>query len=306
MWHDSSRVIRVTQDGPLIPALREDGALEVSLFSLDGFIAAVQMLTGRPHQSPEKLLDHGDATAPLERTSGQTVLIVEDNRLNRMLLEDQLIKLGAKVLVAEDGEQALEVLGAHRVQIVLTDMDMPKMTGAELLRAIRAFDHAIPVYAISASASVHDVERGRLEGFTDYLTKPVKLAALARVLQRAAGEHTLARVDPGDDIEDDVSPRFPVVPIPYLNAFLRQIDEDLVALDVIHARRDACGLGPWAHKISGGLAILGASNLGELCGELRAALRDSEDWSDDVETFTMLVRNELIELRNLHRAAGHR
>nr|WP_284503266.1 ATP-binding protein [Caballeronia sp. AZ10_KS36] len=301
-WKDGTRVIRMTQDGPLVPVHWGDGVLEVSIFSLKGFRDAIAAIKGRQRASPHA----DDALAlPAARKAGPTVVIAEDNRLNRGLLRDQLLTLGASVLEAKDGEEALDLLRKHRVDIVLTDMDMPKMSGAELLVAARALDPAMRIYAISASASAQDVERGRARGFTDYLTKPVPLAVLAGVLQTAgvdaagAAPESAAQSTNEAPEDDDLPPRFPPIPAAYMPDLAGQIDEDIVALDDICKDKDARKLRRWAHKLAGGLTVLGPSMLYDQCQELRALLRESESWVEDVDTFTALIRRDLIELRDM-------
>jgi two-component system capsular synthesis sensor histidine kinase RcsC len=304
-WNDPARMIRMTQNGPLVPVQRENGVLEVSIFSVKGFRDAVGII--RERERGVTLPGAGTATAlPRARTAGPTVVIAEDNRLNRGLLRDQLLTLGATVLEAADGEEALDLLRKNRVDLVLTDMDMPKMSGAELLVAARALDPAMRVYAVSASASTQDVEAGRARGFTDYLTKPLPLSVLAGVLQTARADDagqpdTPGCDDAGDD--DDLPPRFPTIPAAYMRDLVAQLDEDIVALDRISRRKDVQQMRSWAHKLAGGLTVLGPSMLYDQCDELRTVLRESGQWVEDVDTFTALLRGDLIELRDMLHAA---
>ena len=304
-WPDPPRMIRMTQNGPLVPVQRENGVLEVSIFSVKGFMDAVTMI--REREGGVTLPGAGTATAlTAARTAGPTVVIAEDNRLNRGLLRDQLLTLGATVLEAADGEEALDLLRKNRVDLVLTDMDMPKMSGAELLVAARALDPEVRIYAVSASASTQDVEAGRARGFTDYLTKPLPLSVLAGVLQTAradnAGQTDTPRCDDAGD-DDDLPPRFPTIPAAYMRDLVAQIDEDIVALDLISRTKDVQQLRKWAHRLAGGLTVLGPSMLYEQCQELRTVLRDSGQWVEDVATFTALLRDDLIELRDMLHAA---
>ncbi|MDR5808493.1 ATP-binding protein [Caballeronia sp. LZ019] len=303
-WKDTARLIRMTQNGPLVPVQSDDGVLEVSIFSVKGFKDAVDILRGRERGVTLPGIVHA-TPVPSGRTAGPTVVIAEDNRLNRGLLRDQLLTLGATVLEAADGEEALDLLRKNRVDIVLTDMDMPKMSGAELLVAARALDPSMRVYAVSASASTQDVEAGRARGFTDYLTKPLPLAVLAGVLQTARAEHAgqadIHRLDDAED--DDLPPRFPTIPAAYMRDLVTQLDEDIVSLDRICRAKDPQQLRGWAHKLAGGMTVLGPSMLYDQCEELRTVLRESGQWVEDVNTFTALLRGDLIELRDMLHAS---
>jgi len=309
VWKDQTRVIRMTQNGPLVPVHWGDGVLEVNIFSVKGFRDAVAIVERR-HPEPVRAAPGNARGLPAGRKTGPTVLIAEDNRLNRGLLRDQLLTLGASVLEAHDGEEALDLLRKNSVDMVLTDMDMPKMSGSELLAAARALDPAMRIYAISASASAQDVEDGRARGFTDYLTKPIPLAVLAGVLHTAGAPganepeetHTHPAHESHDD-DDDLPPRFPTIPAAYVRELVAQVDEDIVVLDEIRRVQDARRLRRWAHKLAGGLSVLGPSMLLDQCQELRTVLAETGEWVEDVDTFTGLIHGDLIQLRDmLHEA----
>ncbi len=299
LWPDASRLVYATQGGPLLPTEQEDGALQVGIFSLKGFMQAVAMLESRPEQPLIAIAP--SPVASKSQDDALVVLIAEDNTLNRGLLRDQLRTIGARVIEAADGEEALALLHLRHVDLVLTDMDMPRMTGTELLAAIRKDDARLPVYAVSASASTQEIEHGRTLGFTDYLTKPVALAVLASILQAPAQGVPFA---PGVRADlDDLPPRFPPVPPAYVGDLLEQIDTDLATLDQLCARQDINGLRRWAHKISGGLVVLGPSMLLDQSEELRELLHANAPW-EDIEVFTTILNHELSALRDLT-LSGH-
>ncbi|WP_434715538.1 response regulator [Paraburkholderia sp. A3RO-2L] len=249
------------------------------------------------------------------------MLIAEDNLLNRSLLRDQLRTLGANVTEAKDGEEALARLDDVHVDVVLTDLNMPKMNGYELLQAARAKRAALPVYAVSGNALPEQIAQGRLSGFTDYLSKPVPLAALARVLADVAEhlpdtaqdaivppapvqpeknhQNTISDMsDLSDAIDDEADlPRFPVLSSALAPLFVEQADHDIADYARIAATHDFQRLRDWAHRVSGGLAVLGPSMLNEACLELRATLREAGQWTDEVSAFSEEVVAELEALR---------
>jgi CheY-like chemotaxis protein len=175
------------------------------------------------------------------------LLIAEDNLLNRDLLRDQLLALGARVIATGDGTEAMAALADHRVDAVLTDIDMPGMSGFDLLREIRRADIDIPVYAVSASARPEDVAAGQAKGFTGYLTKPVSLAMLASVLARAEWPRDGRGNEPPND---EGLPELPRIPGPHVEAFLAQSQADLDDLDEILATQDLAALTRLLHRIS--------------------------------------------------------
>ena len=93
--------------------------------------------------------------------AGRRVLLVEDHEVNRMLISMQLGQLGARVLSAANGRLALEILQSESVDLVLTDLQMPVMDGAELCRQLHADERwqHLPVYVITADLSEPAAQR---------------------------------------------------------------------------------------------------------------------------------------------------
>ncbi|MGQ9866636.1 MAG: GGDEF domain-containing response regulator [Pseudanabaenaceae cyanobacterium] len=118
-------------------------------------------------------------TAPFE----PTVLIVDDNDNNRSLLARQLRRLGyTKLLMAQDGEEALAAIASHGPDLVLLDIQMPRMDGYEVLAVMKEQGWVVPTIAISALDEIDSVVRCIELGAEDYLTKPFEKVLLkARV-----------------------------------------------------------------------------------------------------------------------------
>jgi class 3 adenylate cyclase len=122
-------------------------------------------------------------TSPGNSHAGD-LLVVDDNRVNRLLLGRALEQLGHAVTFAENGRQALDVLRQHRVDLVLLDIEMPEMDGYQTLAALAADPRLreIPVVMMSSVEEVDSVARCIELGAEDYLFKPVNPVLLrARV-----------------------------------------------------------------------------------------------------------------------------
>ena len=129
------------------------------------------------------------ATATARRGSQATILVVEDNPINQLVVAEQLGKLGHRAKVARSGVEALQILARGRYDLVLMDCQMPEMDGYETTRAIRAgqkgvLDPAVPIVAVTASAMEGDRERGLAAGMNDYLVKPVSAETLDAAIER--------------------------------------------------------------------------------------------------------------------------
>jgi CheY-like chemotaxis protein len=116
--------------------------------------------------------------------NGLTVLAVDDNELNRVVIEACLKRGGAAVRLASSGPEAIEMVSQHQFDVVLMDIQMPDMDGYETGRQIRASGHDIPIVALTAHALIQDKERSSLEGMVDHLSKPVSRQELYAVLSQ--------------------------------------------------------------------------------------------------------------------------
>ncbi len=122
------------------------------------------------------------------------VLIVDDDRLVRNAYRRSLSLQGNEIHCAENGNEALEVLGEHDVDVVLSDISMPDMNGIELLHEIRKKQPDLPVVLVTGLPSVSTAQQAVNLGAYKYLTKPVESATLKKVVIHAAQLHNLARI----------------------------------------------------------------------------------------------------------------
>ena len=110
------------------------------------------------------------------------ILLVEDNEMNRDMLSRRLIRRGHTVVMATDGETAVDATLSEMPDMVLMDMGLPVLDGWEAARRIKADARtaSIPVIALTAHAMAEDRERALAAGCDDFDTKPVDLERLSR------------------------------------------------------------------------------------------------------------------------------
>ncbi|WP_109121598.1 PAS domain-containing hybrid sensor histidine kinase/response regulator [Azospirillum sp. TSO22-1] len=135
--------------------------------------------------------DDDDAPEPVAvRLRPLRVLLAEDNPVNRKVAVALLARQGHAVTVAGDGAEALDRVRRERFDVVLMDMQMPRMDGLEAARRIRALPGtrgAVPIVALTANALAGDAERCLAAGMSDYVPKPIVPEALAAALARQCG-----------------------------------------------------------------------------------------------------------------------
>jgi CheY-like chemotaxis protein len=116
-----------------------------------------------------------------------TILVVEDDRMTQFYLRKILEKLGVRVEIAENGQEALEILNQNRFDCILMDVQMPVLDGVEATKTIRTMDGDVketPIIAMTAYAMSGDREKFLASGMDDYIAKPIDQEGLVKTLQR--------------------------------------------------------------------------------------------------------------------------
>ncbi|MFW5741385.1 MAG: PAS domain S-box protein [Myxococcota bacterium] len=167
----------------------EPGAGSVFQFTID---------VGVPETEAAAVTESVPASADVDLLQPLRVLVAEDNRLNQLVARRLLERLGHDVALASDGEEALEALARSRFDLVLMDVQMPKLDGDEVTRRVRAGDagsrsRSVPIVALTAHAVDGDRERLLAAGMDDYLSKPLRAELLTEVLRGIAQRGRSAR-----------------------------------------------------------------------------------------------------------------
>ncbi len=126
--------------------------------------------------------------APLSDFSPQTILVVDDEPRIRELLRETLRDMGHEVAVAKDSEEALKRFHAGGVDIIVTDMDMPRIDGLELIERVLAEKHDIDVIAITGHTLRYNYTDVIAAGAADFISKPFTLVELEAKLNRIIRE----------------------------------------------------------------------------------------------------------------------
>jgi two-component system chemotaxis response regulator CheY len=117
-----------------------------------------------------------------------TVLTVDDSRAMRDMLRHSLVAAGFRVLQAEDGLHGLEVLETERPDVIVTDINMPRMDGFGFIEAVRRDEsrRAMPVLVLTTEVDAEKKNRARAAGATGWIVKPFDPAKLIEAIRRVA------------------------------------------------------------------------------------------------------------------------
>jgi CheY-like chemotaxis protein/HPt (histidine-containing phosphotransfer) domain-containing protein len=239
---------------------------------------ATAQATARPRPSREE--------AERERS---LLLLAEDHPVNRTVLGHQLELVGFQFDIAEDGQEAYEQWLSGRYALVLTDLNMPRMDGYELARAVRAHERETgaertPIVALSANVMQGEPQRCRDAGMDDFTAKPTTIPALAARLRRwlphlVWPEPELTQAAPqaasnGSVINaatlEELTGGDPELAATLIGEFLESSDADTALLRMALDRRDPEELRRQAHRIKGAARIVGASDVARVAQSLEA------------------------------------
>ncbi len=115
----------------------------------------------------------------------KNILIAEDEEFNQVVLKDMLeiYYPDLTIRTVGNGKEALEVIREGWPDLVLSDIDMPEMNGIELVETVRKeFGNDLPMISITAYALTGDKEKMLLHGFSNYISKPIVMEELEKVL----------------------------------------------------------------------------------------------------------------------------
>jgi signal transduction histidine kinase/ActR/RegA family two-component response regulator len=189
--HPSRHVLQLGKQVllPLVFRELEDTlAREIEVITeVDPASASAPAHSSIPSAEPEPTPEQATGEQPLQ---GVSVLVAEDNAVNRLVVGKMLGNFGAQVVFANDGVQAVACAAEQsgKLDIILMDCEMPEMDGYAAAKAIRTSDHAaaqIPIIAFTAHALDEYRDRAIAAGMTNYLTKPVNPRRLLEAIQEA-------------------------------------------------------------------------------------------------------------------------
>ncbi|MEI6388266.1 MAG: sigma-54 dependent transcriptional regulator, partial [Spirochaetota bacterium] len=121
------------------------------------------------------------------------ILVADDEKNIREGLAEALTLEGYRVIQAADGAEALKLVEAGDVDLVITDLRMPKLSGGELLKATASHRPGLPVIVLTGHGTIEDAVAAMRSGAFDFLTKPVNLDHLSLLVRRSLATQELAR-----------------------------------------------------------------------------------------------------------------
>ncbi len=210
---------------------------------------------------------------------GMRILLAEDGEDNRRLLRHFLSSAGASVSLANDGEEAVHfALAAHAHErsfdVVLMDMQMPRVDGYAAARRLRAAGYTHPIVALTANAMASDRERCLAAGCDDYCAKPVRRAVflekVARWLPAGIAKETDMAIQPNRRIDAEADAGL----VELVRSFVEDLGHDLESMRSALNAKDVERLALLAHRLRGAAGSYGFPEITRQAAALEGALGD--------------------------------
>jgi two-component system, sensor histidine kinase RpfC len=299
--------------------------LPLSAAALDGAVHALRSFDTARRDAMAEKLRHKAMTRARRRLS---VLVAEDNPVNRKVTLKILERAGHQCELAENGDQALDALDARRFDIVLMDINMPGTGGLEVVKIYRMAhigEAHLPIIALTADATTETRLQCEEAGMDAYITKPVEAARLLEAIDELTS--TIEKEQTGAAVADIAShPRFQSESEPVLSpnsladleaidpggsfleeiidAFILETETTLAHMKVAVGGGNLRELRDCAHALRSSAAHVGARRIHKICGVFCHAPRHEIERSaedrmrqlvDEFTRFRTAVRNHLQE-----------
>jgi CheY-like chemotaxis protein len=257
---------------------------------------------------------------PVAQTPGpaetrRTVLVVDDNEINRRVVARQLDVLGYRCLTATGVEQALAAMARQRCDLLITDLHMPGASGVELAKWVQAMNRrsssALPVVLVTGETDAGDSAEVPHALFAAVLPKPIGLDALDACLRQIFAEpssnathtgtgqgerldcgHLAALYEHGVDVRE------------VLSGWQQAIEDDLTRLQACRERGDSDGLRALLHRMSGAVGLVGAVGLMDALRE--ASIVQPDPSADGLDSLVDRTRALIAQLQRGEMAAPRR
>ena len=234
------------------------------------------------------------------------ILGVDDSATDRQYLLESLSKLGYQVVLAENGDEAVQKTRAEMPDLVLMDVEMPGINGLDATRAIRQMEASgtrhLPIAAMTAHAMRGDRERCLEAGMDAYISKPIQASDLYRTIESLVrrGEPLRPQAASEPALTGEAAAlleRFGGNP-QFFRSLVRTFQKDSVALLARIARatgrQDSEALASAAHTLKGAAGVFGPGAVADLAGRIETAAR--ANWLEGVGKWNAKLKKELAAL----------
>ena len=234
------------------------------------------------------------------RIDGLSILLVEDNEMNRMVAQNSLLYYNCKVTEAENGLVALEILKKENFDVILMDIQMPEMDGIEATKIIRnELNLTIPIIALTANAFKTEIGKFKNVGMDDYITKPfdenILIETIARHTINKATSNSIDNVAIMDDKFYDLNSITKLsrgnkdFVIKMTNIFVNQTTDTIEKVETAISSNDFLEVSRLTHKIKPSIEGMGVFSIMDEIKLLEKVAKETDD-KDLITTLFLKIK----------------
>ncbi|MFT6905120.1 MAG: PAS domain S-box-containing protein [Oleiphilaceae bacterium] len=259
--------------------------------TLQGFIGTGESVTQEPmyHLSAQNA-DSESAVNSVPQVTGR-ILLAEDNVDNQRLISMHIKRTGADIIIANNGEEAVEQAMQEEFDVVFMDINMPVMNGIDATEMLRMTGYSKPIYALTASNDQEDVDKCIAAGCQGYLTKPLEIDKFHEVIVNELSLKAAEGVS--NDQSADVTHQDPEMQ-ELIACFCEGLPSYVTKIKEAHIKEDWQILQDLAHQLKGSAGSFGFPELTLKAKFVEVALKAHR--FEQVETLCSDLLNELTEI----------
>lgn len=236
---------------------------------------------------PERIARHDRIGA------GVSVLIVEDNEINRLIVREMLSALGCTTTESTDGQDGADLARKQPFDLILMDISMPRLDGITAARMIRGGDGPnarTPIVALTAHAAPAEIRRFHEAGMTDVIVKPLALARLAELLRDLRPEYPSHQANFAAPADSPLALLGSDRAADTLRRALLEIESSLVLMaSLLGNSGDCVELAQVAHRAAGLAAVVGLCGLRDVLMTLELAVSELDGEDGETEALAEMI-----------------